>query len=248
MSKGGVNLSSPVEIGQRLRQARERLGYSLVQVSKETQIEVKYLHAIERGQLHLLPNIIYARAYVKKYAELMGEKIRFSQMSQRQQQRRNATQSTSTQPTQTRQTIRRGNYRQKHIRPRSDLLDEENYRPFSTQKFRTVSNTTSHRRVINPSYEEEEPKKTQKVEEVENVEEVEEFEEEVATELPSRRVAHAKNKEESVWTSWYTRGLIVGAVLLVIATVYFIYEKTSSPPGLPVSQAISTWLNKGTIV
>jgi hypothetical protein len=246
MSKGGVNLSSPAEIGQRLRQARERLGYSLVQVSKETQIEIKYLHAIERGQLHLLPNMIYARAYVKKYAELMGEKIRFSQMSQRQQQRKETTQ------TQTRQTYRRGPIRQKHIRPRSDLLDEEDYRPtFSTQPFRkVVSNTTSQRRVINPSYVDEEPEEEKhKAEEVEEeaVEEIEEEEEEVAK-FPSRRVAHAKDKDEAGWTRWYTRVLIVAAVLLVLATVYFIYEKTSSPPGLPVSQAISTWLNKGTIV
>lgn len=247
MSKGGVSLSSPAEIGQRLRQARERLGYSLVQVSRETQIEVKYLHAIERGQLHLLPNMIYARAYIKKYAELMGEKIRFSQMSQHRQQRRNSTR--TTQSTQTQQTLRRSTYRQRNIRPRSDLLDEEDYRPFSTQKFRkVVPNTTSKRRVINPSYVEEEPEETNQAEEVEDIEEVEELEEEVMEELPSRRVAHTRDKEEGAWTSWYTRGLIIGAILLVLATIYFIYEKTSSPPGLPVSQATSTWLNKGTVV
>lgn len=60
------------ELGQVLRQAREEKGITLDDIQKTTKIQKRYLEAIERGHLHLLPGHFYARAFIKSYAEAVG--------------------------------------------------------------------------------------------------------------------------------------------------------------------------------
>lgn len=62
-----------VEIGKRLRQARETLGLTLADIEAQTRIHRKYLEAIENGQFDLLPGPIYVRSYIRSYANVVGE-------------------------------------------------------------------------------------------------------------------------------------------------------------------------------
>lgn len=60
------------ELGQVLQRAREEKGISLDDIQKITKIQRRYLEAIERGHLHVLPGHFYARAFIKSYAEAVG--------------------------------------------------------------------------------------------------------------------------------------------------------------------------------
>jgi transcriptional regulator with XRE-family HTH domain len=62
-----------IEIGKRLRYARESLGLTLDDVEASTRIQKKYLSAIENGQFDLLPGPIYVRSYIRSYAIAVGE-------------------------------------------------------------------------------------------------------------------------------------------------------------------------------
>lgn len=62
-----------VEIGKRLKQARETLGLTLEDIEAQTRIQRRYLQAIENGQFDLLPGPIYVRSYVRSYANIVGE-------------------------------------------------------------------------------------------------------------------------------------------------------------------------------
>lgn len=62
-----------VEIGKRLRYARESLRLTLDDIEARTRIQKKYLAAIETGRFDLLPGQIYVRSYVRSYAIAVGE-------------------------------------------------------------------------------------------------------------------------------------------------------------------------------
>jgi transcriptional regulator with XRE-family HTH domain len=68
---GGVFLS--VEIGKRLKNARESKGISLEELEARTRIHRKYLMALENGQFELLPSPVYVRSYLRSYANAVGE-------------------------------------------------------------------------------------------------------------------------------------------------------------------------------
>ncbi|WP_174616327.1 helix-turn-helix domain-containing protein [Virgibacillus ihumii] len=61
-----------MEIGERLREAREAKGLSLESVQESTKIQKRYLEAIEQGNFHILPGKFYARAFIKEYATAVG--------------------------------------------------------------------------------------------------------------------------------------------------------------------------------
>ncbi len=61
-----------MEIGLALRQARERRGISLAQLSHITKISVGVLKAIEAADAQALPAAVYTRGFVKAYAEEVG--------------------------------------------------------------------------------------------------------------------------------------------------------------------------------
>ncbi len=60
------------EIGELLRQAREARGHSLEDVEKATRIRVKYLEALESGDLGVLPSATQARGFLRNYAQFLG--------------------------------------------------------------------------------------------------------------------------------------------------------------------------------
>lgn len=58
--------------GETLRAARLAKQVSLQQVEKETKIKLKHLEALESGQFANLPAPVYARAYLRTYAQYLG--------------------------------------------------------------------------------------------------------------------------------------------------------------------------------
>ena len=61
-----------VRIGVTMRAARENLGYSLDQVSRETRVHLSHLRAIEDMTPNLLGAPVYAKGYIKAYARFLG--------------------------------------------------------------------------------------------------------------------------------------------------------------------------------
>lgn len=60
------------ELGQLLREKRVELGIDLDQVQAKTKIRKRYLMALEAGEWDSLPGEVYARGFVRSYAELLG--------------------------------------------------------------------------------------------------------------------------------------------------------------------------------
>lgn len=58
-------------LGERLRLLREELGQSLDEVSGKIAVNARYLAAIEDGDYQNLPGPVYARNFVKKYAQFL---------------------------------------------------------------------------------------------------------------------------------------------------------------------------------
>jgi hypothetical protein len=61
-----------LRIGAAMHAAREILGYSLDQVSKETRVHLSHLRAIEEMTPNLLGAPVYAKGYIKAYARFLG--------------------------------------------------------------------------------------------------------------------------------------------------------------------------------
>ncbi|MDR6224249.1 helix-turn-helix domain-containing protein [Desmospora profundinema] len=61
-----------IEIGHRLKQARESLGYTLEEMAGEIQIPAAYLAALEAGDWQHMPSPYYARAYLRTYGTRLG--------------------------------------------------------------------------------------------------------------------------------------------------------------------------------
>ena len=60
------------KIGQYLKTIRTRQGLSLQQVAKRTHIQPKQLRAIEAGNWMQLPEAIYVKGFLKRYAQSLG--------------------------------------------------------------------------------------------------------------------------------------------------------------------------------
>ncbi|HEY8393677.1 MAG TPA: RodZ domain-containing protein [Thermaerobacter sp.] len=59
------------EIGRLLRETREKKGLSLRDVQMATKIRLKYLEAIERGDERQLPPEVYAKGFIRAYANFL---------------------------------------------------------------------------------------------------------------------------------------------------------------------------------
>lgn len=57
------------ELGARLKEARERKGYSIDDLQEITKIQKRYLVGIEEGNFNNMPGSFYVRAFIKQYAE-----------------------------------------------------------------------------------------------------------------------------------------------------------------------------------
>ena len=60
---------APEDLGRQLRRARQHLGLSLRDVHAVTAIPLNCLAALEEGDLSALPSPVYARGYIRSYAE-----------------------------------------------------------------------------------------------------------------------------------------------------------------------------------
>jgi cytoskeletal protein RodZ len=60
------------ELGERLREARESQGISLSQAAVETRILQRYLVALEDGDYQHLPGDVYARGFIRNYADYLA--------------------------------------------------------------------------------------------------------------------------------------------------------------------------------
>lgn len=60
------------EIGHVLRTAREKRNLSLDDIQERTKIRKYYLQAIEEGNLSALPGLVYARGFIRNYADQVG--------------------------------------------------------------------------------------------------------------------------------------------------------------------------------
>ncbi|WP_159462184.1 RodZ family helix-turn-helix domain-containing protein [Halobacillus sp. Marseille-P3879] len=61
-----------MEIGSRLREAREEKGLTLEEVQNTTKIQKRYLQAIEKNEFGVLPGKFYTRAFIREYASAIG--------------------------------------------------------------------------------------------------------------------------------------------------------------------------------
>lgn len=59
-------------IGERLRQAREARQVTLHAIAEKTNISVRFLDAMEKGQVEKLPGGIFTRGFVRSYATQVG--------------------------------------------------------------------------------------------------------------------------------------------------------------------------------
>ncbi|MDX2271557.1 MAG: DUF4115 domain-containing protein [Cyanobacteriota bacterium] len=59
-------------LGTLLRQTREARGLTLGEVSHDTYIRLTYLEALENGKPSQLPEAIYVRGFLKRYADYLG--------------------------------------------------------------------------------------------------------------------------------------------------------------------------------
>lgn len=55
-------------IGKRLSSARENMGMSIEDVSQKTRIQLRYLQALENGDVDQLPGSFYVKAFIRQYA------------------------------------------------------------------------------------------------------------------------------------------------------------------------------------
>ncbi len=65
-------MSEKDTFGLRLRRARERSGLSLQAIADHTKVPVTLWHAMERNDFSRWPSGVFARAYVRDFAELVG--------------------------------------------------------------------------------------------------------------------------------------------------------------------------------
>lgn len=64
--------SANQRIGDAIRAARENVGFTLEQVSRETRVHLSHLRAIEEMTPRLLGAPVYAKGYIKTYARFLG--------------------------------------------------------------------------------------------------------------------------------------------------------------------------------
>ncbi|SIS89509.1 helix-turn-helix domain-containing protein [Alicyclobacillus vulcanalis] len=60
------------QLGQVLRAKRESLGLTIEDIEERTKIRKRYIEALESGQWDVLPGRVYARGFVRSYAEVLG--------------------------------------------------------------------------------------------------------------------------------------------------------------------------------
>jgi len=60
------------DLGEELRQAREARGLSLEDAEKATRIRVRYIAALEEGDLDVIPTPVQVRGFLRNYSQFVG--------------------------------------------------------------------------------------------------------------------------------------------------------------------------------
>ncbi len=68
-------MSDAVAIGSQLHAARERLGLTLPEVAASLHVDVAVIESLEAGRFFALGAPVFARGYLRHYAELLGEPL-----------------------------------------------------------------------------------------------------------------------------------------------------------------------------
>lgn len=66
-----INAAAALSIGSRLREIRLQRGISLREIANETRIGIHSLEAIESGNFHQVPQGVYLRSFIRKYARCL---------------------------------------------------------------------------------------------------------------------------------------------------------------------------------
>ncbi|MDD3897365.1 MAG: DUF4115 domain-containing protein [Syntrophomonadaceae bacterium] len=61
-----------MSFGEKLREVREAMGYSLDYIEEETKIRKLYIEALEQETFEVLPPRVYATGFVRRYCKLLG--------------------------------------------------------------------------------------------------------------------------------------------------------------------------------
>ncbi len=59
-------------VGKFLRQAREKQNYTLNEMTELTNIDIKYLQALEAEEYEILPSSFYVRTFIRTYAKYLN--------------------------------------------------------------------------------------------------------------------------------------------------------------------------------
>lgn len=64
-------IENPLNLGEKLKQARQAKNLSIVEVSRKINISSRYLEAIESGNFRELPGEVYAKNFLKAYTKFL---------------------------------------------------------------------------------------------------------------------------------------------------------------------------------
>jgi cytoskeleton protein RodZ len=68
-------MSDAATIGAQLRTARERLGVDITDAAESMHVDPAVIEALEAGRFFALGAPVFARGYLRHYAELLGEPL-----------------------------------------------------------------------------------------------------------------------------------------------------------------------------
>lgn len=193
-----------VEIGRRLRRARELTGLTLQEVERRTRISKRDLLAIEQGRFNFHSNPAYIRSCVRAYANVVGENPEQILKPLRQTQE---------------MTARRGQSSRRYL-PAEEEIEREV--PRSRRRPSGYGRSNLHREPAYHRREDRYPDRDVYQPEAEGIEN------KAGEGVYSRRSRRQNSqKKPSVWGKIYSYFLISGTILLMIATICFLWFRWS---------------------
>lgn len=190
-----------VEIGRRLRRAREASGLTLDEMERRARISKRDLMAIEQGRLNFHPNPAYVRSCVRAYANVVGEDPQLILKLLRQAQE---------------MTVRRDQNVRRYL-PAEEEMEMELSR--SRRRQGSYGRSHSHQEPFYHSHEDRYPQR-----DVYQRSETERKESGTGGSVYSRRSRRRDSKKKtSVWGEIYSYFLLSGTILLMIATICFLW-------------------------
>lgn len=60
------------DLGRALRDTRESMGFALEDIARQLKVRLRYLQSLEKGEMGDIPGEVYARGYLRLYADFLG--------------------------------------------------------------------------------------------------------------------------------------------------------------------------------